>query len=147
AEGQREPLAADRRLAAGLRRMGRDEGGFRQQTLPGAAEIDEVVAVGAIAVKENHQPLGRAGLGFEPGPVEGRGGGGRRIGRHGATRLLARTGLLRPALACPALAGFTLALAMAAALAIVRVIVTLLVTLLAGAGLSATGAPSRRFTA
>ena len=59
AEGEREPLPADRRLAARLRRMRRHEGGLRQQRLPGAADLDEVVAVGAIAVQEHHQ-LARA---------------------------------------------------------------------------------------
>ncbi len=61
AEGEPEPLPADRRLPAGLGRMRRDEGGVRQDRLPGAADIDQVVAVGAIAVQENHEALGLAG--------------------------------------------------------------------------------------
>ena len=61
AEGQRKPLPPDRRLAAGLRRMRRDERGVRQQRLPGAADVDQVVAVGAVAVQEHDQPLGLAG--------------------------------------------------------------------------------------
>ncbi len=58
AEGEREPLPADRRLAAGLRRVRGHEGGLRQESLPGATDIDEVVAVGAIAVQE-HDELAR----------------------------------------------------------------------------------------
>ena len=60
AERQREPLPADRRLAAGLGRMRRHERGVRQHRLPGAADVDQVVAVGAIAVQEHHEALGLA---------------------------------------------------------------------------------------
>src|SRR5262249_57871033 len=45
AKGQREPLPADRRLAAWLGRVRRDEGTMRQHFLPGAADLDQVVAV------------------------------------------------------------------------------------------------------
>ena len=38
--------------------------------LPGAADIDQVVAVGAIAVQEHHQPLGLAAWRLEPRSVE-----------------------------------------------------------------------------
>ena len=44
AEGEREPLASDRRLRAGLRRMRRDESGLRQDRLPLPPECDQVVA-------------------------------------------------------------------------------------------------------
>src|SRR5207245_204588 len=57
-EGEWEPLPADRRLSAGLRRMRGDERGLWQEVLPGAADIDEVIAVGAIAVQE-HDELAR----------------------------------------------------------------------------------------
>ncbi len=66
AERQRKPLPADRRLRAGLRRVRRHEGGVRQQALPGAADLDQVVAVGAVAVQEHHEL--RA-----PGPSAARG--------------------------------------------------------------------------
>src|SRR5881227_1540050 len=58
AEGEREPLPADRRLSAGLWRVRRDERGLRQEVLPGAADLNEVIAVGAIAVQE-HDKLAR----------------------------------------------------------------------------------------
>ena len=70
AEGQREPLPADRRLAAGLRRVRRDEGGVRQQALPGAADLDQVVAVGAIAVQEHDELARRSRTRLEPRTVE-----------------------------------------------------------------------------
>ena len=57
AEGERNHCRPDRRLAARLGRVRRDEGGVRQQALPGAADVDQVVAVGAVAVQEHHQPL------------------------------------------------------------------------------------------
>ena len=44
AECQRKPFAPDRALAAGPRRMRRHEGGIREQVLPGAADVDQVVA-------------------------------------------------------------------------------------------------------
>ena len=55
AEGEREPLASDRRLGAGLGRMRRDERGLRQDRLPLLAERDQVVAVGTVAVKEDDE--------------------------------------------------------------------------------------------
>ena len=70
AERQRKPFAADRRLPARVRRMRRHEGGIRQQTLPGAADVDQVVAVGAIAVQEHDELLGRAGARLEARAVE-----------------------------------------------------------------------------
>ena len=56
---QRKPLPPGRRLAARLGRMRRDERGVRQQPLPGPADVDQVVAVGAIAVQEHDEALGR----------------------------------------------------------------------------------------
>jgi hypothetical protein len=49
----------------------RDERGVRQKALPGPAEIDQVVAVGAIAVQEHDEALGRLSAGwFEPWAVK-----------------------------------------------------------------------------
>src|SRR6266508_992887 len=70
AEGEREPLPADRRLAARLRRVWGDERGVRQQALPGAADIDEVVAVGAVAVQEHDELARGARTRLEPRTVE-----------------------------------------------------------------------------
>ena len=70
AEGERKPLPAHRRLAARLRRVRRDEGGLRQQPLPGAADLDQVVAVGAVAVQEHDQLARRARARLEPRTVE-----------------------------------------------------------------------------
>ena len=44
-----------RGLSARARRVRRHERGVRQQALPGAADLDQVVAVGAIAVQEHHE--------------------------------------------------------------------------------------------
>src|SRR6516165_19973 len=70
AKGQREPLPADRRLTARLGRVRRDEGGMRQHFLPGAADLDQVVAVSTIAVQENDKLLRRAGTGRKPRSIE-----------------------------------------------------------------------------
>src|SRR5438034_8081207 len=70
AEGEREPLPADRRLGAGLWRVRGDERGVRQQALPGAADVDEVVAVGAIAVQKHDELARRARARFEPRTIE-----------------------------------------------------------------------------
>ncbi len=70
AEGERKPFAPDRRLAARVRRVRRHEGGVRQQALPGPADIDQVVAVGAIAVQEHDQLLGGAGSRLQTWAVE-----------------------------------------------------------------------------
>ena len=61
AEGQREPLPAGRRLPARLRRVRRYEHRVRQQLLPGAAELDQVVTVGAVAVQKDHKLSRHAG--------------------------------------------------------------------------------------
>ena len=50
--------------------MRRHEGGLRQQLLPGATDLDEVVAVGAIAMQENDKLSRRAGAWIEPRTVE-----------------------------------------------------------------------------
>src|SRR5262249_24999714 len=70
AEGQWEPRAAHRRLSAGTRRMRRDEGGVLQERLPGAADLDQVVAVRAIAVHEHDELARRAVLRREAGTVD-----------------------------------------------------------------------------
>ena len=57
--------------AAGIGRVRRHEGGVRQQRLPGAADIDEVVAVGAIAMQEDDElARGAARLRLQPRTVE-----------------------------------------------------------------------------
>src|SRR5438552_2968198 len=53
AEGEAEPLPAMGRPGAGLRCVRRNEGGVRQLSLPVAADVEEVVAVRAIAVHED----------------------------------------------------------------------------------------------
>src|ERR1700733_8464985 len=55
AKGQSKPLASDRRLPASFRGVRRDERRVRQQRLPGAADLDQIVAVGAIAVEKNDE--------------------------------------------------------------------------------------------
>src|SRR5262249_12231579 len=70
AERERKPLSADGSLAAGLRRVWRDKSGIRQEPLPGAADVDEVVAVGAIAVQKHHQLARRSGARLESRSVE-----------------------------------------------------------------------------
>ena len=52
-DGEPEPLPAHRRLRAGLGRVGRDEGGVGQQGLPLPADLDQVLAVGAVAVQQH----------------------------------------------------------------------------------------------
>src|SRR5579863_8444710 len=59
-EGQGKPLPAGRRLGATLGRMRRYEGGVRQQVLPGAPELDQVVAVGAVTMEEDDELARRA---------------------------------------------------------------------------------------
>ena len=70
AKCQREPLPADRRLTARLGCMRRDEGGVRQQLLPGAADFDQVIAVGAITMQENDELLRCAGARRKPRAIE-----------------------------------------------------------------------------
>src|SRR3974390_2186366 len=70
AEGQGEPLPPDRRLAARLRRMRRNERGMRQVLLPSAPYLDQVVAVGSITVQEHAQLLGGAGTRRQPRTVK-----------------------------------------------------------------------------
>src|SRR5262245_37552532 len=54
-ECQRKPFAAHRRLSAGARRVWRNECGIGQQALPGAPNLDQVVAIGTVAMKKDHQ--------------------------------------------------------------------------------------------
>src|SRR5499427_6267760 len=70
AEGEREPLPANRRLAAGLRGVRGDEGRLRQEPLPRPADVDEVVAVGAVAVQEHDELARRTRARLEPRTVE-----------------------------------------------------------------------------
>src|SRR5262249_18815543 len=55
AESEREPFTSDRRLAAGTWCMWRDKCSIGQESLPGASDVDQIVAVSAIAMQENHQ--------------------------------------------------------------------------------------------
>src|SRR5581483_1225237 len=52
-KGERKPLAAHGRLSARTRRVRRSECRIRQQALPGAPEVDEIVAIGAVAVEKD----------------------------------------------------------------------------------------------
>src|SRR5262249_6889951 len=70
AKGERKPLPANRGLAAGLGRRRRDEPGLRQQILPRPPDIDEVVAVGAVAVQEYDELARRARARLEPRSIE-----------------------------------------------------------------------------
>src|SRR5437660_531317 len=70
AEGEREPLPANRRLAAGLRGVRGDEGCLGQESLPRPADVDEVVAVGAVAVQEHDELARRSRARLEPRTVE-----------------------------------------------------------------------------
>src|SRR5215510_15168130 len=54
-ECQRKPFAAHRRLSAGTRGVWRNECGVGQQALPGAPDLDQIVAIGAVAMKKDHQ--------------------------------------------------------------------------------------------
>src|SRR5712675_1587423 len=62
ARRQRKPLPAGRHLAAGIRRVRGDEGGVRQQALPGAPDFDQVVAVGTVAMQKYHKLARRAAV-------------------------------------------------------------------------------------
>src|SRR5262249_36769798 len=70
AETQRKPLPARGCLGAGLRRVRRNKRGLRQQPLPGAADVNEILAVGAIAVEKHDQGARRRRLRIEPRSVE-----------------------------------------------------------------------------
>ena len=48
--------------------MGGDEGGVRQEGPPLPADLDEIIAVRAIAMEEDDELLGLAGLGLNSGP-------------------------------------------------------------------------------
>ena len=62
---QGEPLPAHRRSGAALGRVRRDERRLGRQRAPLLAERDQVVAVGAVAVQENHELPSGAALGIE----------------------------------------------------------------------------------
>src|SRR5439155_23646711 len=68
---QRKPLLSGPGLRANLGRMRRHERSLRKEPLPGAADVDQVVAVGAIAMQE-HDELARGvtRARFEPRAVE-----------------------------------------------------------------------------
>ena len=59
AEGERKPLPAHRRLVARVGGVGGGEGGVGEDGGEHPAEVDEVVAVGAVAVEKYHQLLRR----------------------------------------------------------------------------------------
>ena len=58
--GEGKPLPAHRRHGAALGRIGRHKIGVGQQSPPLTADLDQVGAVGAIAVQEHHQLARRA---------------------------------------------------------------------------------------
>ena len=59
--GESEPLPADRAHRDALRRIGRDKSRLWQETLPLAAELDEVLAIRSIAVQQHDQLRWSAG--------------------------------------------------------------------------------------
>ena len=69
-EGEGEPFPPAGRRAAGLRCVRRHEGGVRQPGLPLAADLDEIVAVGAVAVEEHDELARPAGGRGETGSCE-----------------------------------------------------------------------------
>ena len=91
---EREPLPARRRAGAALGRVRRNESGVGQQLPPLPAELDEVVAVGAVAVQEHDQPLGGSGLGIEA-----------RAGQFGGHRQELQRGVGKPSSAKPSRCG------------------------------------------
>src|ERR1700674_1018072 len=71
ADGEPEPLPPGRRFGAGLGRVRGDECRLRQQRLPRAADLDQIVAVGAIAVQEYDElPRGTLRTRSQPRTVE-----------------------------------------------------------------------------
>ena len=54
----------------GSGRVRRHEGRLRQELLPGAADVDEIVAVGAVAMQEHHKLLRRSGARRQPRTIE-----------------------------------------------------------------------------
>src|SRR5262249_10575498 len=60
AKREGKPFASHRGLAARPRRMRRRERRLGQERLPGAADVDEIVAVGAIAVEKHDELAGLA---------------------------------------------------------------------------------------
>src|SRR5689334_16315268 len=67
---QRKPFAAGRRLPAGTRCMWRHESGLRQQLLPGSSDLDQVIAVGTVAVQKHDQLACGTRAGLEPRAVK-----------------------------------------------------------------------------
>ena len=84
---QAEPLPAHRRHVAGLGCVRREKGGVRQITPQHRRQADEVVAVGADAVQEDHERRrGTTRGGFDDGSFERAHGGLPRGGCTGAAR-------------------------------------------------------------
>src|SRR5262249_61460189 len=70
AKREGNPFASQRGRAARPRRMRRRERRLGQERLPGAADVDEIVAVGAIAVEKHDELAGLACTRLEPRTVE-----------------------------------------------------------------------------
>src|SRR6185503_7129235 len=70
AEGEGKPFAPRGRLAARARRVRRNERGLRHHGLPRLADLDQVVAVGAVAVQEHHELARGAAFRRKAGTVE-----------------------------------------------------------------------------
>src|SRR5215218_4563570 len=69
AEGEGKPLPPSAAHGHQLRRMRRDEGGVRKPALPLPPDLDQVVAIGAVAVKEDDELLRPPGARLEAGAV------------------------------------------------------------------------------
>ena len=67
---QAEPLAPGRILLARARRMGRRKGRIRQQVLPHPPDLDEIIAVGAIAVQQHDERVCSARLRRDARPIK-----------------------------------------------------------------------------
>src|SRR4051812_23377119 len=71
AEGEGEPLPAHRLAGDELGRVRGDEGGVGQPALPLPADLDQVVAVGTVAMEEHDKLLCRARTGWKARAGEG----------------------------------------------------------------------------
>jgi hypothetical protein len=72
--GEAKPLTTAAPDLAGLRRVGGVEDGVGEAAGQGRGQADQVVAIGAIAVKQDDQPPGRLAIGRRQGrSVEGEG--------------------------------------------------------------------------
>ena len=69
-EGEREPLPAHRAHRDAVGRMGRNVCRARQEALPLPADLDEVLAVGPVAVEQHDQLSWGAGAWREARSVE-----------------------------------------------------------------------------